>query len=351
MLPAREASVLCGCHAVDWNAVKTAASWYEWKAGIIKNIYDTRRAIDGISLTISMNLWWRSGVGSELYPDLCGQKIRPVYKWDTLELLFQFRSCLAIEPMDRLYALLGVSDVPEKEQKSLVRPDYTGSDMEVFRDSTTAIIKMQTFRVEGSRNILISATPHSAEPGWPLWFPDWRITDIPDAGVRLRHDEPAGRYWGPNKVRYLESPDEDSLKVEGVILGKAIYVSPHRHGPQILLNGKRRATQNVCREMLKSYPTEEDVDTAFGLALIAGNIPNITNCGTTPEEYAETFIRFVEACTMPQTSEEERKRRYEAAAPYFKLGFNPNWFDLFIRAYCKRRFFITETGYMGIGNH
>ena len=56
MLPRRDALVMCGSHSISWDLVKSAASWYHYKAGAISKRH--RRSVDGIGLTIGMDLSW-----------------------------------------------------------------------------------------------------------------------------------------------------------------------------------------------------------------------------------------------------------------------------------------------------
>jgi hypothetical protein len=56
MLPSRDAVVIVGAYSVSWDLVKSAASWYRYKAGAISKHH--KRSVDGIELTISMGLTW-----------------------------------------------------------------------------------------------------------------------------------------------------------------------------------------------------------------------------------------------------------------------------------------------------
>jgi Heterokaryon incompatibility protein (HET) len=69
ILPAREAFLLCGPHTVSWDSVKYAATWYSWKASLLHDVMTTFD-VDGVNLTVSMNLRWRSRMGSEFFRDV-----------------------------------------------------------------------------------------------------------------------------------------------------------------------------------------------------------------------------------------------------------------------------------------
>jgi hypothetical protein len=99
------------------------------------------------------------------------------FRFRALSLLENFRNRLVTDPKDKVYALLGLSDLdtsgPELEFQSRVPIDYTRSVLQVFRDTTRAIIEHSTeLHRSASLDILISATPRSGEGGWPTWIPD-----------------------------------------------------------------------------------------------------------------------------------------------------------------------------------
>jgi hypothetical protein len=238
--------------------VKYAATWYSWKASFLHEVM-TKFDVDGIQLTVSMNLKWRSRLGSEFFRDLSLANERPTYKWNLLNLLSQFRPRLASDPRDKLYALLGVS---LGDDDPLVKPDYSKGTMKVFWDATRSIIKdHESF--SGKLQVLQWAVPHSKELGWPSWVPDWRITDISDVGIGLAELNASF----PAKYRPIESLNPNTLKVEGRFIGRATYVSRHHHAGDMTDN--MEAEYEKCTDLLSSYPTGEDLQTVFGLTLFA----------------------------------------------------------------------------------
>jgi hypothetical protein len=67
-------------------------------------------------------------------------------------------------------------------------------------------------------------------------------------------------------------------------------------------------------------------------------------------EYARNLVPFVEALHMPQNNEEELARRAEAIRKLKqKGGYNDD--TSLRRSCCQRRLFITDSGYMGLGNY
>jgi Heterokaryon incompatibility protein (HET) len=340
ILPARNAFLLCGQHAVPWDSVKYAATWYHWKASAVaKNLPEPD--VDGIKSTVSMNLRWSVRLGSEFFRDPTDHKERPSYKWDLLNLLNTFRSRLATEPKDKLYALLGLS---ANNEDPLLQPDYSKSMMEIFRDATIAVIN-GPLKFDGNLDVLRWAVPHSDEPGWPSWVADWRITDISDVGIPLT----GFRASYPAKYRPLQSPNANTLRVEGILIGRAKYISRHTHASEITEH--MREEYDKCCEFLSSYPTGEDLLTVFGLTLIRNQMQeDSVEAGANLVEHARNLIPLATAARMPYSTVEERAQRLEAVERVMEKG--GYTYDFTLRpSYCERRLFVTDSGYMGIGDY
>jgi hypothetical protein len=186
---------------LSWGDVKLAAAWSWYKGEKRTKPEDVK--FDGISLTVDMRLRWFSRFGFMYGRSYSVGRFR----FRTLGLLKQFRNRLATDPEDKVYALLGISDLDkgyELEVQSRVPIDYTRSVLQVFRDTARAVIEHSTgLNSLATLDILISATPRSEEDGWPAWVPDWRIMDTADAGARLLPARPAGDI----PLRVLEPPD------------------------------------------------------------------------------------------------------------------------------------------------
>jgi hypothetical protein len=216
--------------------------------------------------------------------------------------------------------------------------------MEVFRDATKSIIK-DPHNFQGNLEVLQLAVPHSKELGWPSWVPDWRITDISDVGIRLTG---FGASY-PAKYHPIVSPDPNHLRVEGIFIGTAIYVSRHHHAGDMADN--MEAEYDKCLELLSSYPTGEDLQTVFGLTLFVNQMPQSSaDTGVGLVEYARNLLPFVQALHLPRNNEEELARRAEAIGKVQqKGGYNDD--TSLRRSCCERRLFITNSGYMGLGNY
>lgn len=69
------------------------------------------------------------------------------------------------------------------------------------------------------------------------------------------------------------------------------------------------------------------------------------------ETYAKNHLEWARIILLPQDTEEQRETRRQESKELFKLGFTNGWMQRPLEAYCERRFYMTDTRYMGLGNH
>lgn len=359
VLPAREASVICGTHSIDWHLVKAAAAWYTYKAGLIHSKYDATRQVDGIAHCRAMNIPWTVRMGSEFMAELMGQTVRPIYQWSFADLLTTFRNRLAGDPRDKVFALLGISTLhdsdSDKGKSSLLQPDYDKPVMEVYRDATRGLIERDS-PFHNALGILKHAVPASAEPGWPSWVPDWRITDISEVGHPL---PPDGSIPYQNTHHYLPPTIgmDNELHVEGFTLGTVVHQSEYHHIGELLrdLRGQREECRQVYQDRFLTdiyIPTSESVDTAWAMSLQGGQLQDgFATKETQPSKFGEILVDMIETMSLPRDTPEQQKARQEQIRPYMdKYGLNQDWLEYCRLRYCERRWFITDKGYIGLGN-
>ncbi|KAM0418964.1 hypothetical protein ACHAPT_012122 [Fusarium lateritium] len=349
IIQARKAIVVCGPHSLPWEYVSAAARWFCYKA---KAIHDRNsREVDGMCLITQMvQIPWRSKSGSEYYPQLFGQKMRPTCRWALRDLLERLRPRQATDPRDKVYALVGISEEDHRlwGDKGVV-VDYSLSVEEVYAQATEEIIKSEW---TDGLDVIWSARQRSDVPGWPSWVPDWRQKT--GYGCSWGIGEPFKKTDAEiGKHTFIPTQEPLTLAVQGKVIGRVTYKSQYRHFGELFQNNRLRELHHDCMERLKSYPTGEQVETALGLTLIGG--PPLTKTlqktEITMETYTEKYMDFYDVTQMSRETPEEDAARNEILKTFYKLGFDLTWIQEVLNAYCERRFFVTDSGHMGLGHH
>ncbi|TQN63600.1 hypothetical protein CSHISOI_11817, partial [Colletotrichum shisoi] len=133
----------------------------------------------------------------------------------TVNVLHSTRNLRSTDPRDKLFALIGVSDMSH-----LSKADYSKPTRDVYMDSTRRLI-----RKDGNLATLLTAGPwnrdNGADIGLPSWTPDYRGMGGVDvrylAASHLGHfNASKGRYH--NHARSDSLSGRDTLVVEGVIV-------------------------------------------------------------------------------------------------------------------------------------
>ena len=182
---ARNLVVQCGNETIPWDALFRAVS--------LRYSID-RRARD--SPTISQG--WSAMQAIENLRQLVATRQRPP---DLLELLWACRNYRSTDPRDRIFALLGVSNLlygHGPEQQLGFDIDYSRSVRDTFTSFTASMIaKYRDLRVLATRR------PNRGydDRGLGSWCPGWSSLD---GGVSLLYRQ---RQWSENMVHYRASGD------------------------------------------------------------------------------------------------------------------------------------------------
>lgn len=266
-----------------------------------------------------------------------------------------------------MYALLGLSNFQIDGDSDQFEVDYAKDVKAVFTYTARTIIKRDT-RISGSNlDILLQARRSTCtcekEPegdDWPSWVPDWRRHvgtgckwgigqrfnewhDVQGAGTHVE-DEEEGNHGNPS--------DPFVLRARGVILGRAVYVSPYSHFGDIIQHGHMREARDKFVGTVFAYPTGEDADIAFAMTMVGGVLPkSMVEEGTTPRLYTDCYLDFLDVALMPHNTPEEEQLRLQKAMVYREFGFDNSWIETVMEAYCERRWYILDTGHVGLGNH
>lgn len=301
-------------------------------------------------------------MGTEYLADLFGQKTTPTYRWELERLLSTFRRRKATDPRDKVYALLGLSNLHFDVESGRFEIDYSHDVKTVFAYTARAIIKSTArsnldILLQGRRSTCTcedDAQPQADD--WPSWVPDWRrhMGTGCEWGIGQHfqewHDEHAAGVHVEEEGAAESGPF--ALRARGTIIGRAVHVSPHHHFSQILQHGRLREARDRFVDMVSEYPTGEDTDTAFAMTILGGVLPKpIVDKGTTMEVYTDKYLGFVDVILMPRDTPEAEGLRQQEGMEYLQLGFDNDWLQAVLKAYCERRWYVLDTGYVGLGNH
>jgi hypothetical protein len=353
ILPAREALILCGSHLLSWDSVKYAAIWCYWKGDEIMGQFKGRTG--GVYGTSHLDLDWTMRTGSDFYPELFGMTTSLQYVWCFARLMESHCCRSAIDDRDKIFALVGISDLNlgGRAEHAKVDVDYSKSLQQVCAEATRAIICHGSYPYPGELDVIMNARWNKHNEGWPTWVPDIRVETEFGCGFEVGHPlDTIQPFRRATRHRYVESGDVLSLFVEGIVVGKATYVSHICHADAMIADNNLRKSRDFIMRLISSYPTGENLKLVYAMTLMAGKIPEaISDRGTTPEMYAESFIDWIDVRNMPVGSKKQRKERKKASEVYIDRGFDDDWGVELTKRYCSRRLYATDTSYMGLGNH
>ena len=151
LICARKATITCGNHAMEWEIFLDAAV----------RIRQTNYSETIEDESMSDALFPLNGM-------LRGRQIRQQKEQDDLEtLLYSYRRCLASDPRDKVFALLGIAS---GQIAAAYAPNYSIEAFEVYRNLAIHLII-----AERNPNALVHCThiAGSQAPLLPSWVPDW----------------------------------------------------------------------------------------------------------------------------------------------------------------------------------
>ncbi|KAI0006988.1 heterokaryon incompatibility protein-domain-containing protein [Xylariaceae sp. FL0662B] len=328
---ARKAILACGAGTCPWEDVKIAANY-----------------IRSHSLTAVVNV----DPSQVLRLTSLAERFRggaPI-----LELAQLARASKATNPRDKIYGLLGLASDAEN-----VAPDYSIRPREAYLD-----LALSTIDRTGSLEILnyVDHWGYFTQARKPLasWIPNWTLS-----GLSQPLPDTARIDSGGSAFVFDFVPEKTLLVVQGVevatvkdagdtfveyipSIGNAV---PGHAGANWATEGyqkKRWRQWNHMATKVRSYPTGEDVWSAYIRTLVADSLPTEKQ-QSTPEELKSLFDSWVRFWRIVGIKRGRFLDFYESIASPEEAKDAALFMAAHQAAAYGRRFFVTQEGYFGLG--
>ena len=287
---ARKATIKCGNHSMEWERFLDTA----------ESLRDTRyygmtsgQSVYALQVLVNMRH---------------DKKRRELMKTRHLEeLLCGYRLCLASDPRDKVFALVGIA---HGQIAAAYTPDYSKDVLEVYRDLAIRLII-----AEQNPDALVHCAyiVGSKSPLLPSWVPDWSQTLSTNCSPMLN----PGTYnaAGGTSFKGRLSEDLDELFLDGVILNKvevlggAWYFGALRDHPKKSI--KRRIELNEENlDMFRQSPRYRSCYwSAFTRALVADRDHTGSRIGQRDlSEVYVTYRKYISQCLL--SHQVMRRTRY-----------------------------------------
>ncbi|KAF9694941.1 hypothetical protein EKO04_006813 [Ascochyta lentis] len=340
---ASKATVLIGDWEIEWAAIGRAAVWFRSKGYSLPTVlkYQLRDQQDLLPVSKSASAWM-----------LCSW---PDNKVPLLDLLREFRTRSATNPVDKVYATFGMADELQLMERQgfhgLVEPNYISKTvLDVYRDIARFLIIEH-----GCLDVLSDAGTRSSMSDWPSWVPDWRHEKASNA---LLTKQTAGLYDSSNGLGLAIgiSNNTNALTLQGievdVVMAYGERLASYGFGPvtyQEELDFVQAAWALLVRRPIDT-PRSFEVNTLAGVfieTLAAGVNSLYQSTRDDPNFLNDALYWFTQHApkTVPRVPFSQRLKWTIHRTP------DPGRFhEAFVRACVDRRFFVTKSGSMGIGS-
>jgi hypothetical protein len=339
---ASKATALIGDWEIVWAAIGQAAVWFRSKGYAVPAVlkYQLRDKQDLLPVSKSASAW-----------TLCSW---PDGRIPLLDLLHEFRTRLATNPVDKVYATFGMAEelrfVEKQGFHELVEPNYTTKTvLDVYRDIAKFLIIEH-----GNLAVLSHAGTSSILADWPSWVPDWR------------HDKASNALSSKRTADVYNASKHQSLVV-GISNNINVFTIQGTEADVVMAYGDRLASYGFG---FVTYQEEiEFVQTAWTLLmrrplstpvspkandLVGGFIQTLTAGLSNAHKPIYEDSSFLEDALywfaqhtsgmFPTVSLFQRLRWSLKRSPD-----SGRFHEAFVQACVDRRFFITKSGLMGIG--
>ena len=263
-------------------------------------------------------------------------------------MLDQNTTSVTTEPKDFVYGVLGlITRGPSLEQYGrLLKPDYTKSLAEVYRDATR-------FAILERRNLwLLRRISHlddmdSMPQGFPSWVPQYnrsgrRATTHPVLLAPI-YAADAESLTAHGKEEDLDS---NILVLKGVIVGRIDKSSQVMRAAQPNVSANLEMFEAIEQLVsgTKGFSKDEKIDTEIAMTLIAGRNAQRTRAD---ESELENYLAYRDYVRTRGTN--PPPRRWLDSDVDSDTRAATQWHWAFMQASSNRRFFATDTGLPGIG--
>ncbi|EHK43251.1 uncharacterized protein TrAtP1_001539 [Trichoderma atroviride] len=342
----------CGDKTLSWSAIKHFNSWNT-----------TNKWLQQLPFVVSA-------------PNVSQTEHR--VKLPMLKLLVQARHCEATDARDKIYSMLSLLDTSDNQFN--LKPRYEDAVAKVYTDCALALM------ADNGYDLLSAVQGGSTIHGLPSWVPDWSVQpkrEILGTSLRIAHNRP----------RMFQKP-ADNPKSPQIILDQSttgtmkqsarLRIAGHACGRIIKLGSPYRAGQGL-------FPLDEWKSLSQDEAMVSRRKANIVPqyyrakafdeyffyevISTYSAGYSSAFVHFIkseralegeasalswESRVRQMASERKSTQATEGSVlPFTDIPFHlaakdyPPSYEGYVQAILKhchsRRFFITDTDYMGIG--
>jgi hypothetical protein len=272
-----------------------------------------------------------------------------------LSLLWKFRPLQATDKRDKVFALLGLAT--NWQEQPPVSPDYHQSIAETFIHTA-----LDNIRRSGSLSVLAgdleAVLNRKRLEKLPSWVMDWSLPCLPTEIERVNslqmYNASGGR---KGTVRFL--PKHGLLEIEAVFVDQVCVVGEvSRHTQLSDTCAVIRACNLLTKtfeQRLQAYPTGGTYDNAFWRTLVGDLM--YTSIGPNIHEESDAYRRakaedFDAFRAWRMWSRCISRDTFSRTASFTQRGLDEGISSIhhaLKTATASRRFFLTSTGYMGIG--
>jgi hypothetical protein len=338
---ASSATIYVGDYELSWEAVgKTAI----WASGALYNTdFEQVRLC---ARNAAFIFTYARPRGSQLYP---------------LADLLNFTSGFqATQPVDQIYALLGIVDDED------IVVDYSLPLVRVYTQVARHLLQRQP-DLEVLSMVHHTLSDNALEEGFPSWVPRWHSrSEYP--GIIFNQTPKSDAYSTATAVPVQLSPEsiEDQIRMKGFMFDTVEKVGPVIEdfdiGPDCFDDNDIFRSEDIIKSYLLPgavYPTGEESKVALLITLTAGLNVQFEAAQSDPHYLSEAQSFFNAFFELSKKSKRPRRKSADQAIRRNKKeGLIPEfegndavrrYYDAVVNACSQHRIFVTTKGYIGLG--